>query len=128
MANAAAGKWGTLIAVSIAAFMLLLDVTVVNVALPDIQSDLDAGFNDLQSAADAVSLVYTPPAMRLSAPLPAACANVARTFCPAARGAMKSPCLSPIAPTTPLLRPPPPACWPQPRAWSRSAIRPSMRM
>ena len=30
-------KWWTLIAVSIAIFMLLLDITVVNVALPEIQ-------------------------------------------------------------------------------------------
>ena len=34
-------KWWTLVLVSIATFMLLLDVTVVNVALPDIQKDLD---------------------------------------------------------------------------------------
>ena len=36
-------KWWTLIAVSVAIFMLLLDITVVNVALPSIKSDL--GFN-----------------------------------------------------------------------------------
>ncbi len=33
-------KWWTLIAVSVAIFMLLLDITVVNVALPDIQRSL----------------------------------------------------------------------------------------
>jgi len=33
-------KWWTLISVSVAIFMLLLDITVVNVALPDIQSSL----------------------------------------------------------------------------------------
>ena len=49
-------KWWTLIAVSIAIFMLLLDITVVNVALPDIQRDLDASFTDLQWVVDAYSL------------------------------------------------------------------------
>ena len=33
-------KWWTLIAVCTATFMLLLDITVVNVALPDIQHSL----------------------------------------------------------------------------------------
>ena len=33
-------KWWTLIAVCTAIFMLLLDITVVNVALPDIQRSL----------------------------------------------------------------------------------------
>ena len=33
-------KWWTLIAVCTATFMLLLDITVVNVALPDIQRSL----------------------------------------------------------------------------------------
>ena len=35
-------KWWTLLAVCVATFMLLLDITVVNVALPAIQQDLDA--------------------------------------------------------------------------------------
>jgi hypothetical protein len=30
-------KWWTLLAACVATFMLLLDITVVNVALPDIQ-------------------------------------------------------------------------------------------
>ncbi|MBJ7329005.1 MAG: MFS transporter [Solirubrobacteraceae bacterium] len=49
-------KWWTLTAVSVAIFMLLLDITVVNVALPDIQSDLDSSFDDLQWVVDAYSL------------------------------------------------------------------------
>lgn len=52
-----AGKWNTLVAVSIAAFMLLLDVTVVNVALPDIQRDLDASFDALRWVIDAYALM-----------------------------------------------------------------------
>ena len=49
-------KWWTLIAVCTATFMLLLDITVVNVALPAIQSSLHASFSDLQWVVDAYSL------------------------------------------------------------------------
>ncbi len=49
-------KWWTLIAVSLAIFMLLLDITVVNVALPDIQRSLHSCFQDLQWVVDAYSL------------------------------------------------------------------------
>ena len=49
-------KWWTLIAVCTATFMLLLDITVVNVALPDIQRSLHATFSDLQWVVDAYSL------------------------------------------------------------------------
>src|SRR3954468_1496580 len=49
-------KWWTLIAVCIATFMLLLDITVVNVALPYIQEDLKSSFEDLQWVIDAYSL------------------------------------------------------------------------
>src|SRR5215207_2109333 len=49
-------KWWTLIAVSVATFMLLLDITVVNVALPSIREDLGASFADLQWVIDAYAL------------------------------------------------------------------------
>src|SRR5215208_6226799 len=49
-------KWWTLIAVCVATFMLLIDVTIVNVALPDIQSDLGASFSSLQWVIDAYAL------------------------------------------------------------------------
>src|SRR5271155_5458918 len=49
-------KWWTLIAVSVATFMLLLDITVVNVALPDIQRSLHSSFQDLQWVVNAYSL------------------------------------------------------------------------
>src|SRR5450755_380411 len=49
-------KWWTLIAVCTAIFMLLLDITVVNVALPDIQRALHSSFSDLQWVVDAYSL------------------------------------------------------------------------
>jgi EmrB/QacA subfamily drug resistance transporter len=51
-----ARKWWTLIAVSTATFMLLLDITVVNVALPSIRKDLGASFTDLQWVVDAYAL------------------------------------------------------------------------
>ncbi|HEV3093780.1 MAG TPA: MFS transporter [Solirubrobacteraceae bacterium] len=49
-------KWWTLIAVCVAIFMLLLDITVVNVALPSIQRSLHSSFQDLQWVVDAYSL------------------------------------------------------------------------
>jgi EmrB/QacA subfamily drug resistance transporter len=49
-------KWWTLIAVCVATFMLLLDITVVNVALPDIQQSLHSSFSDIQWVIDAYSL------------------------------------------------------------------------
>src|SRR3954452_282915 len=49
-------KWWTLIAVCVATFMLLLDITIVNVALPDIQRELRANFSDLQWVIDAYAL------------------------------------------------------------------------
>src|ERR687895_1596948 len=51
-----ARKWWTLIAVSVATFMLLLDITVVNTALPSIEDDLGASFTDLQWVVDAYTL------------------------------------------------------------------------
>ena len=51
-----ARKWWTLLAVSVATFMLLLDITVVNTALPAIQEDLNASFTDLQWVVDAYTL------------------------------------------------------------------------
>jgi EmrB/QacA subfamily drug resistance transporter len=49
-------RWLTLSVVSAATAMLLLDVTVVNVALPAIQADLDASFAELQWVVDAYAL------------------------------------------------------------------------
>ena len=49
-------KWWTLIAVCIAMFMLLLDITVVNVALPDIQQSLHSSFSELQWVVNAYAL------------------------------------------------------------------------
>ena len=49
-------KWWTLAAVAIGVFMLLLDITIVNVALPDIQRQLHASISELQWVIDAYAL------------------------------------------------------------------------
>ncbi|HRD60545.1 MAG TPA: MFS transporter [Nocardioides sp.] len=49
-------KWWTLVAVCLGVFILLLDITIVNVALVDIQDDLDATLADLQWVIDAYAL------------------------------------------------------------------------
>jgi EmrB/QacA subfamily drug resistance transporter len=49
-------RWWTLAAVVIATFMLLLDITIVNVALPQIQRDFKADLADLQWVVDAYAL------------------------------------------------------------------------
>ncbi|MFB9315662.1 MFS transporter [Nocardioides plantarum] len=49
-------KWWTLVAVCTGVFMLLLDITIVNVALFDIQEDLDASLSDVQWVIDAYAL------------------------------------------------------------------------
>ncbi len=49
-------KWWTLVAVSVGTFMLLLDITIVTVALPDIQHSLHSSFADLQWIVDAYAL------------------------------------------------------------------------
>ena len=50
-------RWWTLGAVCVATFMLLLDITIVNVALPDIQRSLKSSFTDLQWVIDAYALL-----------------------------------------------------------------------
>ncbi|KNB54135.1 MFS transporter [Streptomyces caatingaensis] len=49
-------KWWPLVAVSLGAFILLVDVTIVNVALPSMADDLDASFSSLQWVVDAYAL------------------------------------------------------------------------
>ncbi len=55
-ASADPRRWWALGAVCVATFMLLLDITIVNVALPDIAKDLRASFSDLQWVIDAYAL------------------------------------------------------------------------
>jgi len=49
-------KWWTLITVCVGIFMLLIDITVVNVALPQIQRSLHSSFSDLQWVVNAYAL------------------------------------------------------------------------
>jgi EmrB/QacA subfamily drug resistance transporter len=49
-------KWWTLVVVCVAIFMLLLDITIVNVALPKIAVSLRASFSDIQWVVDAYAL------------------------------------------------------------------------
>src|SRR5579875_1259572 len=51
-----ARKWWTLISVCTGVFMLLLDVTIVNVALPDIEHAFGSSLADLQWVIDAYAL------------------------------------------------------------------------
>jgi EmrB/QacA subfamily drug resistance transporter len=50
-------KWWPLVAVCAGSFMLLLDLTIVNVALPDMARELHTTFSDLQWVIDLYALV-----------------------------------------------------------------------
>src|SRR5213080_4115469 len=49
-------KWLPLVTVCLGTFMLLIDVTIVNVALPDMAGDLKTSFGSLQWVVDAYAL------------------------------------------------------------------------
>jgi EmrB/QacA subfamily drug resistance transporter len=49
-------KWSPLIAICLGTFMLLIDVTIVNVALPDMASSIHTSFSALQWVIDAYAL------------------------------------------------------------------------
>src|SRR5450432_1969660 len=49
-------KWAPLLAVCLGTFMLLIDVTIVNVALPALTKDLGATFSQLQWVIDIYAL------------------------------------------------------------------------
>jgi EmrB/QacA subfamily drug resistance transporter len=51
-------KWWTLGALAFALFMIMLDNTVVNVALPSIQRDLDIGLSQLEWTVNAYALTF----------------------------------------------------------------------
>ncbi|MFL6024812.1 MAG: MFS transporter [Marmoricola sp.] len=51
-------RWWTLAVVAVAQFMVVLDVTIVNVALPDIQADLGFTAENLQWIISAYTLVF----------------------------------------------------------------------
>ena len=51
-------KWWTLGALAFALFMIMLDNTVVNVALPSIQRDLGIGLSELEWTVNAYALTF----------------------------------------------------------------------
>ena len=51
-------KWWTLVAVSFGLFMIMLDNTVVNVALPSIARDLDIGVSELEWVVNGYALTF----------------------------------------------------------------------
>src|SRR5438876_6448604 len=51
-------KWWTLVAVSFGLFMIMLDNTVVNVALPSIQNDLGISISELEWVVNAYALTF----------------------------------------------------------------------
>jgi MFS family permease len=51
-------KWWTLVAVAIGLFMIMLDNTVVNVALPSIQRNLGIGISELEWVVNAYALTF----------------------------------------------------------------------
>ena len=51
-------KWWTLAAVAVGLFMIMLDNTVVNVALPSIRNDLGIGISELEWVVNAYALTF----------------------------------------------------------------------
>src|ERR1700733_2138976 len=51
-------RWLTLVILLLAAFMNLLDISIVNIAIPSIQRDLNASYADVQWALAAYTLAY----------------------------------------------------------------------
>src|SRR5436305_11074042 len=51
-------KWWTLVAVAIGLFMIMLDNTVVNVALPSIRKDLGISISELEWVVNAYALTF----------------------------------------------------------------------
>ena len=58
MTNRESNKWVVLVLVCLAQFMVVLDATIVNVALPSIQTDLGLSEANLQWIVNAYTLVF----------------------------------------------------------------------
>src|SRR5215210_334826 len=58
MSTSETNKWVVLVLVCLAQFMVILDATIVNVALPSIQTDLELSEADLQWVVNAYTLVF----------------------------------------------------------------------
>ncbi|MGZ4463684.1 MAG: MFS transporter, partial [Gaiellaceae bacterium] len=57
-AESSAGRWLVLVIVCLAQFMVILDATITNVALPSIQSGLHFSTSSLQWVVNAYTLVF----------------------------------------------------------------------
>ena len=51
-------KWGVLATISVSLFMILLDVTIVNIALPHIMSALNASLSSIEWVINVYVLVF----------------------------------------------------------------------
>ena len=58
MAKGATNPWVVLVLICFAQFMVILDATIVNVALPSIQKDLHLSEGNLQWIVNAYTLVF----------------------------------------------------------------------
>ena len=58
MAEREDNRWVTLVLVCLAQFMVILDATIVNIALPTIQEDLDFSQADLQWVVNSYTLLF----------------------------------------------------------------------
>src|ERR1700739_3271558 len=58
MAKSATNPWVVLVLICLAQFMVILDATIVNVALPSIQRDLHLSEGSLQWIVNAYTLVF----------------------------------------------------------------------
>ena len=56
--SSSTNRWATLVVVCLAQFMVVLDATIVNVALPSIQSGLHFSSTDLQWVINSYTLMF----------------------------------------------------------------------
>ena len=93
-ADAQARRW-TLVAVCVTTFMLLLDITIVNVALPSIQRSLDASLTGLQWVVDAYALTLAALILTAGAAAPAGTpsSRLVRSTFRVSNASMRSPSL-----------------------------------
>src|SRR5260370_20146704 len=95
-------KWWALVAVCLGTFMLLLDITIVNVALPDIPRALHSSLSDLQWVVDAYSLTLASFLLTAGSPADLYGRPVARPVGPVGVTGASAPCR--LATRTPMLQ------------------------
>jgi len=83
-------RWLVLVIVCLAQFMVILDATVVNVALPSIQADLGFSAANLQWVINGYTLIFG--GFCCSAAVPATCSGGAGCSCGASRSSASRRC------------------------------------